>query len=285
MESPKEALFKKITPFGILFALLLGIYTYTGAPAKAPTGLEVDFLDVGQGDSALVKTPNGHYYLVDGGPDKKVLEQMGAEIPFSKNLDGIILTHPHADHVAGLNYVLDRYRVGRIYMTGATHTAPDYVSFLDKIKEKNIPAEETLAGKGVDDGEVKFNYLWPPKDKLEAKDLNDTSLVLRLSYQNTGYLFLGDLSEKAQNQMLAETKIPESQVLKVSHHGSKTGTSTQLLESVKPIFAVISVGKGNDFGHPAPLTLTRLVAQTVLRTDELGKIRLFSDGKTVRLLK
>jgi competence protein ComEC len=281
----KESLLKKFTPFGLLIALLVGIYTYGSAPAKSPNGLEVDFLDVGQGDSALIKTPNDHYYLVDGGPDKKVLNQVGTEIPFSKKLDGLILTHPHADHVAGLNYVLDRYQVGKIYMTGAMHTAPDYVSFLEKIREKNIPAEETLAGKEIADGEVKFNYLWPKKEQLTVKDLNDTSLVLRLTYRETGYLFLGDLSEKAQEQMMAETSISETQVMKVSHHGSKTGTSPKLLESAKPLYAVISVGKNNDFGHPAAITLTRLAAQTVLRTDELGKIRLVSDGKTVRLLK
>lgn len=265
---------------------LLGLGYVKKAPEQKSKNLEVSFLDVGQGDSALIKTPQDHYILVDGGPDKKVLSQMGKLMPpTKKELDAVILSHPHADHVAGLNYVLDRYTVKKIYLTGVSHTSPDWLDFLKKIKDKQVPAEKFFGGKEFAIDDVKIKGYWPEEDIAQqiVKDLNDTSIVFSLTYNKTSVLFLGDITAKKQEEMMAKVALPKSQVLKVAHHGSKTGTSQKLLEIVQPKYAVISSGAGNDFGHPAPSTLSLLSAQIVLRTDQKGTITFSSDGNTLTL--
>jgi len=278
-----EKLFVAVFIAGI-FVLGLGFVKKT--PESKSKNLEISYLDVGQGDAALIKTPNEKYILIDGGPDKKVLSEMGKKMPpTKKEIDAIVLSHPHADHVAGLNYVLDRYTVKKIYMTGVSHTSPDYVDFLKKIKEKGTPAEKFFAGKEFSIDEVSIRAYWPSEDMAQSivKDLNDTSIVFSAQYKENTFLFLGDLSAKKQEEMMTKTQLPKSQVLKVAHHGSKTGASQTLLEIIQPKYAVISSGASNDFGHPAPTTLSLLSTQIILRTDQKGTITFSYDGKTLIL--
>lgn len=285
----QKTLFEKFFVAAFIAGIfLLGLNFIKGAPEKTQTDLQVSFLDVGQGDSALIKTPSDHYILIDGGPDKRVLTEMGKLMPpQGKELDAIILSHPHADHVAGLDYVLDRYTVKKVYMTGVSHTSPDYIDFLQKIKDKKIPAEKFFAGKEFSIDEIKVKAHWPDEDLTQsiARDLNDTSVVLSVQYKENSVLFLGDLSAKMQEEMMSVGALPRSQIIKVSHHGSKTGTSQKLLEMVQPKYAVISCSADNKFGHPAPTTLSLFSTQIILRTDQKGTITFKSNGKDLAILK
>lgn len=254
--------------------------------------LTVSFFNVGQGDSIFIQSPSGYQMLIDGGPDKKVLEKLGKVMPFwDRSIDLVVLSHPHADHLVGLLFVLKRYNVGQILATDATHTSPEFLEWLKIIKEKKIPFEVAHKVSGIDLGSgAKADLLYPKvsfKDK-DVNDLNETSIVLRLEYAGVSFLFMGDLEEDGQRRLIETTlrvpelKIENSHILKVPHHGSKTSLDLGFLEEVKPKVAVISVGK-NKYGHPAKETLEKLkkVGAQVKRTDKDGTIEAVveKDGK------
>lgn len=272
-----KKLFEKYFPLLLAVLFGLGVYYYgneTVRPTQVKDKLTVSFLDVGQGDAALIKTKAGKLILVDGGPDEKINERLREETgPFKSEIEAVIVTHPHADHIAGLNSIFDYYKVNKIYLTGYTHNSPEYLELLSKIKKYNIPAEEISTGKKIDFDEMQLEFFWPPVDTKETfDDLNNTSAVFTLTANNAKILFLGDLSAEYQDKL----NLPDDmqvQIVKVAHHGSKNGISEKLLRKIKPKYAVISVGADNSFGHPATQTLERLNNITTLRTDIVGTIR------------
>jgi len=245
--------------------------------------LKVIFFDVGQGDASLIITPGGEKILTDGGPDNKVVSKLGEYLPFyDKKIDYIILSHPHADHVTGLDEVLRRFQVGKVITTGILHTAPDYLEFLDLIKQKNIPVEIIDSREGIElDSGVRIDFLYPDKSFAGTKmeNLNNGSIAYKLSYVSTTYLFMGDLENE---EYLSSTTplILKSDVLKVGHHGSANANDKEFLKLVSPKFAVISVGASNTYGLPGFRTLHELGQDGVqiLRTDESGDIKCVSDG-------
>lgn len=287
MSGKSPTIFERfIAPIFIAGLFVLGLSFYQKAPGKKTEDLRVSFLNVGQGDSVLIKTPKENYILLDGGPDKKVLSELGGLMsPLKKEFNAIILTHPHADHLAGLNYVLDRYKVGKVYMTGVLYDSPDYQEFIQKIKDKNVLTEKFFSGKDFTIDGVDFTGLWPSEDLAgkSIKDVNLSSIAFELSYSKNSFIFLGDLSAKVQEEMTKKNTLNKVDVIKVAHHGSKTGTSQKLLQITNPKYAVISVGADNDFGHPAPSVLSLLSGQIVLRTDEKGTITFSSDGNDLNL--
>lgn len=281
----KSILERCLVPLFIAAVLFFGVSLVEKAPAKS-NNLKIFFMNVGQGDASLIKTPNHKLILIDGGPDKAVLTELGKVLtPGENEIDKVILTHPHADHLAGLNYVLERYKINKIYLTGISHTSPDYITLLEKIKANGIPAEKIIKGKKVEVDGASINFLWPPDDtsQLSGKDLNTTSAVFELGFGNQNFLFLGDLPAKEQRAFVQELK--EAAVVKISHHGSKTALAVELIERIKPIFAVISVGAKNDYGHPAPSTIKALGSQKVLRTDQKGTVIFETDGNVLKLLE
>jgi competence protein ComEC len=281
----KAKLFDRLLiPIFITGLFFLGTVLVRNEPAKEDQRLRVSFLDVGQGDSALIKTPRGKYVLIDGGPDKTVLSEIGKLMPpTERNIEAVILSHPHADHVSGLNYVLDRYHVGKIYMTGTNYQSPDYEEFLAKIKQYNIPAEKFYEGRSIYIDEVGLEAFWPRGDTLDLiySNVNDSSIVLNLGYKENNLLFTGDLSAERQDDMIYSGKLRKTDVIKVPHHGSKTGVSQGLLGIVDPTYAIISVGANNKFGHPSAEILEIFKNRKILRTDILGTITFYSDGKTI----
>lgn len=283
MES-KSWLEKFLVPLFILFLLIVGLNLTKDVPVSAAPTLKVHFLNVGQGDSTLIKTPNQKYVLVDGGPDKKVITELGKQIPVGKReIEAVVLTHPHADHVAGLNYVLERYQIKKIYLTGVVHTSPDYLEFLEKVKIQKITAEKVTAGKLIEIDGVKLKFHWPGDlSQFSGKDLNSTSAVFELTFGSQSFLFLGDLPAKEQENIVK--LLGKSAVIKISHHGSKYGILEEILTVVNPLYAVISVGK-NDYGHPAPSVISALSSQKILRTDEKGTITFETDGNVLKLLE
>ena len=280
-------LYKKLLILGIvasLAAMLLFWLIY-----RAPDKLEVDFLDVGQGDAILIKTPGGQNVLIDGGPDKTVVKRLGENLPFwDKRIDLMILTHPHDDHVAGLVEVLKRYEVTRILYTGATHNAPNYLTWLKTARDKKVfltivDKPKTLAlGRGV---ELKIFYPEQSFLNKEVKDLNDSSIVMKLVYGQSAFLLTGDAGLAVEKNLLAGGADLMAEVLKVGHHGSEYSTSQEFLDKVKPRMAVIEVGKDNDFGHPNLRIVKRLerAGARVLRTDLDGTIKMESGGVEVRI--
>lgn len=275
----KKRLFEKYFPFFLAVLFGLGVYYYgseTSQPIQVKNKLTVSFLDVGQGDSTLIKTASGKLILIDGGPDEKIKERLSKETgPFSNEIEAVVVTHPHADHIAGLNSIFDYYKIKKIYLSGYEHSSPDYFELLSKIKKYNIPAEEISAGKKVDFDEVQIEFYWPPTDSNKTfEDLNNTSAVFTLTANGVKILFLGDLSAEYQDKL----NLPEPtkvQIMKVAHHGSKNAVSEGLTEKLRPDLAVISVGADNNFGHPAGITLEKLNKIIILRTDMLGTVRFF----------
>ena len=244
--------------------------------------LKIVFFDVGQGDASLITLPSGEKILIDGGPDKKLLHKLADQLPlFSKKLDYVILTHPHADHLASLPEILRRYEVGQVIMTGVIHTSADYLDFLQVIKDKEIPVLFIEEPQELVVGETVLQFLTPPESLREKKleNLNNSSLVFRLTYKNNSALFMGDYEE--EKQLISEENELVSQLLKTSHHGANNGNDADFLAVVSPDQAIISVGKNNKFGHPNYRVLYELedLGVEILRTDEVGDIIFIGDGE------
>ncbi len=256
---------------------------------NAPKNLEVDFLEVGQGDAILIKTPGGQNILIDGGPDKTVVRRLGENLPWwDKRIDLMVLTHPHDDHVTGLIEVLIRYQVKKILYTGATHNAPNYLSWLKTVRDKKVPMtiidrEQTInLGQGVN-----LEILYPDESFLNktVDDLNDSSMVAKLIYGQTKILLTGDAGLAVEKILVDKGVDLSAGVLKVGHHGSQYSSGEDFLEKVKPDFAVIQVGEGNQFGHPNLRIIKRLerAGARIHRTDLTGTVRLISDGENISL--
>lgn len=230
------------------------------------------FLNVGQGDSIFFRTGKGETVLIDGGPDNTVQTQLGKYMPFwERDLDLVILTHPHTDHITGLVEILKRYNIKKIIMTGISHTAPQYLEFLKLIKEKNIPVETALADEQEEVGNIKIEILYP-WESLAGKvsdDINNTSIVARIDFLNQKFLMMGDAGFGVEEELVKKYRHNlKSDILKVGHHGSHFSTDAEFLGTVAPQTAVICVGE-NSFGHPSPRTTNRLERANIVikRTD------------------
>lgn len=271
--------------FGIVLTLAaLAAFFFIYNPKSK---LEVDFFDVGQGDAILIQTPYGQNILIDGGPDQKVIRELGKYLSWrDRRIDLMILTHPHDDHVAGLVEVIKRYEVKKIIYTGAIHTGPAYLSWLEAARDKKIPLLLADRPQTVALGEnCGLRLIYPLKSLagLSAANLNNTSIVSRLDCAGASFLFSGDIETEAEKELLAGGEKLEARVLKVAHHGSDTSSGEDFLAAVKPRRAVISVGKDNDFGHPSRRILKRLqrIGAEIFRTDENGGTHCESDGGDV----
>lgn len=270
-------------PYKLLFIFLIVILLAIWAEiAKSPTesGVKLYFFDVGQGDAALIS--NGDFQiLIDGGPSNDILAELGELMPINdRSIEVVVLTHPHADHLVGLNQVMERYNIKKIYLSGVLHTSDQYLEFLQKIKDGGVASEVP----GINDQLIPFenaslDFLWPG-DKYQNKvvdNLNNSSVISKFCYLEQCVLFMGDLETDGQAEMFAGNMSAKysAQILKTSHHGSTNGTNQKLLEVVKPTYTIISVGADNKYGHPHNETL-KLIEQfgiTVLRTDRDGTIK------------
>jgi len=274
MDETKQSKFGPLI-LAILVVVLLSLgYTLT-QPASAT--LKLTFLDVGQGDAELAVTPKGQDILIDGGPNDSVVAKLDKNIPFySHKLDAVVLTHPHADHVAGLVAVVNKYQIDKVYMSGVTHTAPEYIAFLEALKTHNVPVQIVKSGDSLDFGDgIKLDFLYPlvSLQGQTADNLNLTSVVTRLSWGKSSALLAGDLESEGQDKLLASGQNVKSDILKVSHHGSKDSVNAKFLTAVDPKYAVIEVGKDNSFGHPSRDMLNLLTGRIVYRTDYDGDVR------------
>jgi competence protein ComEC len=271
--------------------------------------LVVTFLDVGQGDCILVETPEGRKFLIDGGgvdqaedirrsgnQDLEIgglgyrayKDAVGAKVvvPFLRRkginqLDLVILTHPHADHVGGLNEVLEEIKVDQVLDSGQIYESQAYKRFRALIEANKIKYSVGRVGQVIHFAENIVGYILNPFDPLLG-DPNSDSVVMRLVYGDVSFLFTGDMERSEEERILRSSVFGlQSSVLKVGHHGSSTSTSDEFLKAVNPRIAVISVGKHNRYHHPHPSTLQKLREAGVMiyRTDEDGTVVIRTDGK------
>lgn len=269
----------------ILFLTLLLIFGVIGAEVllSAPDrGPEVSFLDVGQGDAILVKASNGRNILIDGGPDKEVVRELSENLDLGeRNLDLIVLTHPHSDHITGLNSVVDRFEVGGILLPRIKTETDALDRLVDRAEERDVPVSAITAPFQVElSPECELDILHPLRS-VEADDLNNASLVSRLDCSGLSFLFTGDIEKEAEERMLSRDIDLESDVLKVSHHGSDSSSGREFLRAVSPEAAVIPVGEDNDSGHPSLRVVRKLQREgaLVLRTDEHGTVTIGKEGE------
>lgn len=281
-----QKLYKILLILGIVAILVaMPAFWFTYA---APKDLEVDFLDVGQGDAILIKTPMGQNILIDGGPDNTVIEHLSKNLPWwDRKIDLIILSHPHDDHITSLIDVIKRYRVARILYTGVVHTTPNYLTWLELVRDRNIPLVIIDRPQTIKLGEqCELKILHPEKSVLgqRVNNLNSSSIVVKLIYQEMKFLFTGDIEIEIEQELVDNNINLSAQVLKAGHHGSDTSSSQRFLEAVKPETVVIQAGRDNDFGHPSRRVIKRLerIGAEILRTDLDKTVMLVSDGKSIQ---
>lgn len=250
-----------------------------------PDGLEhLYFFDVGQGDASLIKTANNHYILIDGGPNNSVITALDRVIPmWHRQLDLVILTHPHADHITGLLSVFDRYQVKEFWHTGTPYDSETYRTLLAKANDKQIPTRLANLGDEYTIDQTTLRVIFPLAENPSAADPNATSIVGVLEYKNFDVLFTGDAN--TVNEAAYLPQVPDVDVIKIPHHGSHNSSSPALVNQAKPESGVIMVGAKNSFGHPHPDTLERYqVAGTkVYRTDQNGTVEIVTDGNRYQL--
>jgi len=231
--------------------------------------LQVHVIDVGQGDSTLIVTPDGAAALIDGGDANgmalEYLQSLGI-----RRLNLMIATHPHADHIGGLVQVLGGILVEKVIVSGSSHAA--FEGFLDTVDAAGVTYIEALRGDRFSLSGLTLDVLSP--SPILTGDANEDSLVLRLVCSNTRLLFMGDAGAQAEASMLDASLDVAADFIKVGHHGSCDGSTVPFLQAVSPEVAVISVGRGNGFGHPCFDTLTRLTSAEaeIRRTDLEGTI-------------
>ncbi len=242
--------------------------------------LKVSFLDVGQADSILINA-NNKYMLIDAGNNEDgeklvmYLKSLGIE-----KFDYVVGTHAHEDHIGGMDNIIDSFDIETFYMPDVITTTKTFEDVLDSLEKKNLNFDTPQIGSTFDLGKAKIETIYVGKD---IKNLNNSSIILKLTYGNVSFLFTGDTESDVEKTLL--NKDIESDVLKVAHHGSNTSSSNAFLKKVNPKYAIISVGTGNSYGHPKSVILDRLekLGTKIYRTDELGTIIVTTDGEKIEV--
>lgn len=276
-------MFNKIIKARFLLSILIILLTITACTENTSNfNLSIHVIDVGQGDSILIVTPNQRTILIDAGDNiygddvVQYIKKQGI-----KRIDALIGTHPHADHIGGLPEVIDSLEIGSFYMTAKLHTTRAFEEVLEATDKKGLTI--TTAKKGVKlqlDEDVNIEFLSPIGDSYD--DLNNWSAVLRLEYKKKAFLFTGDAEALLEKEIIEvnDASLLKANFLKVAHHGSNSSTSQEFLDIVAPEVAVISLGKDNPYGFPHRELLERLKVSdiSIYRTDLQGDIVVESDG-------
>jgi len=277
-----------LTSLLILGCGLINSSTPTQPPPPQDGTLTVLFLDIGQGDSILILSPGGYTMLIDGGNSSRDANEVIIPALHAygyDELDFLVATHPDQDHIGGLVTVLQKVPVRYAVLTGQEHTTQTYEAFLKEISRLKSAGQLTpikaRRGTPLDfDPALKVEVLAPGDDVVETNDTNNASIVIRLTYGAVSFLFTGDAENEEEAWILDQGGDVQAQILKVSHHGGKTGTSEAWLNAVSPEVAVISVGADNHYGHPSSQVIERLARRKVkiYRTDQQGTITITTDG-------
>jgi len=250
--------------------------------------LAVHIIDVGNADSVLV-TNEGQNMLIDAGENKNAgkiieyLKEQGVE-----KIDIVIATHPHADHIGGMKKVIEAFDVGIILMApmpeGSEPTSATYKNLLEAIKNKGLKITKATVGGKYMLGNAEIELIGPQGD---YKDPNNQSIVMKLTYGETKFLFMGDAEAKAESAILAANTNISANFIKIGHHGSKSSSQEKFIEKVKPDIAVMTCGEGNSYGHPSKETVDLLEKMNIkyYRSDLNGNIVVLSDGRSLEVIK
>jgi competence protein ComEC len=278
---------KKIIYITLNFLLILilfqcSIETNKNIVSDNIKGMNVHFIDVGQGDSILIQV-NSKNLLIDSGPSasKDKLVKYLNSLKISK-FDYIIATHPHEDHIGNMSYIIDNFEVLNFYAPKVNSNTKAFETMVESLVIKDLKIKVLKPNiKSIDLGEnTKVDVFSPISNEYE--NLNNFSSIIKISYGTTSFLFTGDSEELSEKEVLTQGYDLKSDVLKVGHHGSSSSTSKRFLDAVDPYIAVISVGKDNSYGHPSQEVLSRLKDLTIYQTDLDGNILIKSDGYSLK---
>jgi len=250
--------------------------------------LQVNFFDIGRGDSIFIQTPHGYQVLIDGGPTNIILEKLGSVMNFwDKSIDAIVLTHPDHDHIAGLIEVLKKYKVDFVLWNGLLKETGESEEWERLLEKESIESKIIFSGHQISTPMVTFDVLYPFEslEGIKMKNTNNSSVVLHLIFKDTSFLLTGDIENSAEREIIEKNNLKNSDVLKIAHHGSKTSSLEEFIGIINPIIAVISVDENNYYNHPHPAILELLNKYdiNVLRTDLIGDIKIISDGKNIKI--
>lgn len=282
----------------IAIIVLIGIYLFTNKDNLENTAgeqnnlnntisvytediIKVHYIDVGQGDSTFIELPNKETMLIDAGErdyGEKVYEYIN-ELGYT-DVDYVVGTHPHTDHIGGLSDVISRVEVSCVYMPNATSNTKTFQNLLTLIKNEGINTKLGKAGVTViEEEDLVVKMLAPTQD---FEDLNNTSIVLKITYKDVSFLFTGDAEADSEKEILNDVKC---NVVKVGHHGSNTSSTAAFVAACDADYAIISVGKDNDYGHPKAKIVNRwkVSGAKIYRTDESGSIIVSSDGENIEI--
>lgn len=268
----------------IIIVLLLCISFVIGCSPiqgqSTASDLKIHFIDVGQADCSFIQC-GGQTLLIDAGnnDDAQTLVNYLKEQNVS-TIDYFVLTHPHEDHMGSADTVIDNFDVDKVFMTSKSENTKTYKDVIASLKNKNITPTEPVVGTTFLVGDASAEILGPTR--LDYSNINNTSIVVKLVYQNETALFTGDMEAEAEKELLANQFDLSADLLKVGHHGSATSTSYPFLREVNPKYAVIQCGTGNKYGHPHQETMSKLndVGAEIFRNDKLGTIIAKSDGNS-----
>jgi beta-lactamase superfamily II metal-dependent hydrolase len=257
---------------------LLGLNQSPSVSRPTEGEVQVHFIDVGQGDCALILSQNTAV-LIDSGDSQfadfvvDYIKRMGVT-----ELDLIITSHPHADHIGGMAKIINNIGTKRLIMPDKAHDTNTFLRMLDAIEDNNVDVGYAKAGEVIDFGNFELQIIAPV---IEFDSINDSSVAVRLVHGSNSFLFTGDMETKAEDDLLERKADVSADVLKVSHHGSRTSSQRLFLDAVNGDYAVISVAEGNIHNHPNDDVLRRLevTGYRILRTDELGTIVFISNSE------
>lgn len=272
-------------PYALLCLGGIALLVWYAVFSESREGLEVVFLNVGQGDAIFIQAPSGVQALIDGGAGTRVLGELARVMPFyDRSLDMVIATHSDLDHIGGLVEVLDRYAVSAVFDNGVAADTAVWRAWDAAMRQQGVEYHSLRAGERIilEDG-IYLDVLGPSvgEQQTVSDTANDVMVVLKLVFDESSLLLTGDMERTDEIRLVQSGADLESDVLKIAHHGSRTSSTDLLLARVQPRLAVISVGDGNRYGHPHRETLERLANRSipVLRTDVEGRIHLVSYGE------
>jgi len=296
-----------VAVFGLLISVII---FHPLSAARADGKLHVDFLDVGQGDSALVTMPNGATLLIDGGgrpnidwqtsggvdtdeeferDTRSIGERVVSEYLWARGLDHIdyiLPTHADADHIDGLNDVARNFNVRGAIVSRTPAADAEYIRFAQTMKAASVPIERIGGGDLLHFGEVAIDVLWPsPADNSDAPWRNNDGTVLRIRYGNQAFLFTADIEKEAERGIVNRGTDLRSNIVKVAHHGSRTSSTPDFIAATRASLAIISVGRTSIFGHPSKEVVDRWRATgaQMMTTGERGTISVVTDGKDLKV--